>query len=147
MASILVTPRHGNLAPGSNGPTSLGSTKGELQICIRAKKANSYVVYSDTKERFVFSKGNYIEYHGRRNFARIDHIFLFDVYTERHVFAIITPLRRTGVRDELIDLEILQELNGEPLIIGIMAIEPAKPYLVQINDIGVVHVEWSVKWL
>lgn len=97
--------------------------------------------------RYVFSRGDYIQYNGGDCFGRIDQIFTFDVYGDTHIFAIITPLQRTGERDRLLELEVLREMEDEPTIIGITAIEPFKPYLVDVANVGVVNVDWSVRWL
>ncbi|KAI1207273.1 uncharacterized protein F4807DRAFT_435103 [Annulohypoxylon truncatum] len=100
-----------------------------------------------TKDRLVFSQGDYINYGSRHKFGRLDHIFLFDVYGERHIFAVVTPLRRDGTRDALLDLEILQESNDDPIIIGVPQIQPTRPYLVPIDGLGIILVDWSIKWL
>ncbi|KAI0470229.1 hypothetical protein F4859DRAFT_515755 [Xylaria cf. heliscus] len=102
--------------------------------------------HQEETERFVFSKGEAVMYHGT-NFGLIDHIFLFDVYGERHIFLIITPLERTGELDHILGLEIMREQEETPLIVGITAIEPQQPYIIDVPGIGYIHNNWDIKTL
>lgn len=94
----------------------------------------------------MISKGDAVMFHGD-NYGMIDYIFLFDVYGTRHIFAVVTPLERTDQRDELLGLEIMSEQEDAPIIIGITAIEPAKPYVVLVPGIGHVLNNWDIKLL
>ena len=91
--------------------------------------------------RFVFALGDYVKFRNDR-FGRIDHIMLFDVMAiHRNVFVILTELKTTGIRDPVLDLEVLAEARRQ--IAGISAILPEKPYMVPINNVGTVLVEWD----
>lgn len=78
--------------------------------------------------------------------GRIDHIFLFNVWGEQHIFAIVTPMELTGELDEILNLQTMDEQEDDPITIGITAIEPIKPYVVPIRGQHVL-VDWDIKWL
>jgi len=50
--------------------------------------------HREEKNRFVFGQGDFIVYHGTK-LGRLDNIFLFIVWGDEHMFAIITPMERT----------------------------------------------------
>jgi len=100
------------------------------------------MVNSTTNKQFVFSIGQYIQMKGNR-YDRLDQVIVFDCPPEhRHIFAIVTTLDRTGTRDEVLDLEIFQE-NEKPVIVGITGIDPVKLYMVPVDNVGIVWVDWD----
>lgn len=64
----------------------------------------------------------------------------------RHIFVILTELRRTGNRDALLDLKVLED-TGSPVIVGLPALEPSKLYIVSVGGVGPVLIDWDVYYL
>ncbi|KAI2473598.1 hypothetical protein F4781DRAFT_379564 [Annulohypoxylon bovei var. microspora] len=116
----------------------------ELNALITWARKLSFDTDEEYKKHFVFSQGDFIQFRDDK-FGRVDHIFLFDVWGIRHIFAIITPLTYTGQDDEILDLRALEEEN-EPIIIGITAIKPRKPYIVPVKG-QYLLVHWDIKWM
>ena len=54
------------------------------------------------------------------------------------------PIQETRTRDEMLDLQIMQELEGQAVVVGIPAIMPACHYMVHVKDVGTVWVDWDV---
>jgi hypothetical protein len=95
---------------------------------------------STTKDRLIFSTGDYINIGDLEHFGRIDLIFLLDNFDDNHIFVVVRPLQRSATFDDVLSLEILRESNEGPIIVGIPAVQPTKLYMVPIND-GVVWVD------
>ncbi|RYC61611.1 hypothetical protein CHU98_g4607 [Xylaria longipes] len=83
----------------------------------------------EDKDRFVFSQGDFIQYHGGQH-GRIDHIFVFNVWGIEHIFAIVTQIEDNGDVDDILKLKLMDEKEDDPIMIGITAIDPVKPYIV-----------------
>jgi hypothetical protein len=99
-------------------------------------------VNSTTNKQFVFSIGQYLQLKGNR-YGRLDHVIVFDCPPKyRHIFAIVTTLDRTGTRDEVLDLEIFQE-SENTVIVGITGIDPVKLYMLRVDNVGIVWVDWD----
>ena len=81
-----------------------------------------------------------------RRFGRVDHVFVLDNNTDRHIFVILTPIKRTKTRHELLDLEIMEE-EEDALVVGLPAIQPVRLYMVTVKDVGIVWVDWDVYML
>ena len=48
------------------------------------------------------------------------------------------PIQETRTRDEMLDLQIMQALEGQAVVVGILAIMPVCPYMVRVKDVGIV---------
>ena len=92
-------------------------------------------------ERFVF--GNYVQYHRSQatGIAQIDHVFVLENFEDRHIFAILTPIRFSGHRDPILDLRIMNEGSSDILIVGLPAIDPVRLYIVPVDNVRLVLVD------
>ena len=59
---------------------------------------------------------------------------------------ILTPIVRTNTRDPLLDLEVMEESEGV-VIVGITAIQPTSLYMVDVDGVGIVWVDWDLLYL
>lgn len=80
---------------------------------------------------------------GQDHVGRVDHVMVFENFDDRHIFIVLSKLNRTGQRDRLLDLEVFEQ-TPEPLIVGIPAIKAQKLYMVPIDGVGVVLVDWDL---
>ena len=80
---------------------------------------------------------------GNRHFGRVDSVFVLDNFDDRHIFIILTPVYLTGERHKLLDLAILQAEPEGPIIVGVTAIMPVSLYMVPVEDVGIILVEWE----
>ena len=78
------------------------------------------------------------------HFGRVDHIFVLDNFADRHIFVILTPVKRTHTRHNILGLEIMEEVTDKAVIIGITTILPLCLYMVPIKGIGIIWVDWEV---
>ena len=62
------------------------------------------------------------------------------------MFAIITSMERTGEHDNILDFEVINEIEDEPVIVGMTALEPTRPYIVSVRGQHM-FVDWDIKWL
>ncbi|KAK3403030.1 hypothetical protein B0T20DRAFT_449951 [Sordaria brevicollis] len=105
---------------------------------------------SASRRRFTFKCGDYIQYVSRSDtpkqyrIGRIDRVFEQDYYTKSHVFILITPIRHTNRRHHILDLNIMEELTDEPVIIGLTAVQPVTLYMVHVDGVGIVWVDWDI---
>ncbi|KAI1485633.1 hypothetical protein F5X96DRAFT_674446 [Biscogniauxia mediterranea] len=102
-----------------------------------------------TNDRFTFSMGDYVQFSrdGENRFGRVDHIFVLDNFDDRHIFIILTPVRSTNARDALLDLEVMEEQNDDAIIVGVTAIAPVRLYMVKVDSVGIVWVNWELHYL
>ena len=56
---------------------------------------------------------------------------------------VLVPIQETRTRDEMLDLQIMQALEGQAVVVGILAIMPVCPYMVHVKDVGIVWVGWA----
>ncbi|KAK3897748.1 hypothetical protein C8A05DRAFT_47731 [Staphylotrichum tortipilum] len=80
-------------------------------------------------------------------FGRVDHIFVFDNFNDRHIFLVLTPIKRTGTRHHILDLEVMEEEEEQAVIIGVPAVCPTRLYMVPVQGVGTVWVDWDVHLL
>jgi hypothetical protein len=80
---------------------------------------------------------------GNRHFGRVDSVFVLDNFDDRYIFIILTPVYLTGERHKLLDLAILQAEPEGPIIVGVTAIMPVSLYMVPVEDVGIIWVEWE----
>ncbi|RYC58953.1 hypothetical protein CHU98_g7247 [Xylaria longipes] len=101
--------------------------------------------HRESGDRFVFGCGQYVVFsrEGQEHVGRVDHVMAFENFDDRHIFIVLSKLNRTGRRDELLDLEILEQ-TAEAVIVGIPAIKAQKLYMVPIDGVGVVLVDWDL---
>ena len=57
---------------------------------------------------------------------------------------VLVPIQETRTRDEMLDLQIMQALEGQAVVVGILAIMPVCPYMVHVKDVGIIWVDWDV---
>ncbi|TRX98548.1 hypothetical protein FHL15_000622 [Xylaria flabelliformis] len=102
-----------------------------------------------TNDRYTFSMGDYVQYmrDGDYHFGRVDYIFVLDNFEDRHIFVILTPIKSTNTRDRILDLEVMAEKRDESIIVGITAISPQRFYMVQVDGVGIVWVDWDLHYL
>lgn len=63
------------------------------------------------------------------------------------MFIVVMPLTRRFVFDDILDLEVLDDSPSGPIIVGITAIQPVKRYMVPIEGLGTVWVNWHIHTL
>lgn len=101
---------------------------------------------SKHEDKFVFSVGDYVKFRGDR-FGRVDHIMLFDVMgIHRHIFIMLTELKSAGGKDPVLGLDVMEEKQSG-IIVGIKAIQPEKLYMVPVDNVGIVYVDWDVYYM
>lgn len=101
---------------------------------------------SKYEDRYVFGVGDYVEFRNNR-LGLVDAIMLFDcmgIY--RHIFVLVKELRPTNTRDPVLDLEVFDQ-KDERITVGLNAIKPVKRYLVPVDGVGTVLVDWDVYYL
>ncbi|RYC63896.1 hypothetical protein CHU98_g2323 [Xylaria longipes] len=93
--------------------------------------------------------GDYIQYirDGDYHFGRVDYIFVLDSFEDRHIFVILTPVERTHTRDHILDLEIMAKKPDDAVIVGITAVSPQRFYMVKVDGVGIVWVDWDLHFL
>ena len=112
----------------------------DLTTVVQFNRSSKY------QDRYVFAIGDYIQFH-ETHFGRVENIMLFDcVGVYRHIFIQVTELKRTGTRDSILDLEIMEELPQQ-LIIGVPAVKPVRPYMVSVAGVGIVWNDWNVYFM
>lgn len=63
-----------------------------------------------------------------------------------HVFDLIKELRRTNMRDPILDLDVFDQ-KDERTIVGANAIKPVERYLAPVDGVGTVSMDWDVHYL
>lgn len=103
-------------------------------------------VNRDSNERFTFRAGDYVQFtrDGGVQFGRVDHIFVLDNFADRHIFVVLIPVRRTETRHHILDLEVMEEMEGQAVIVGVTAVSPVGLYMVRVEGVGTVWVDWDV---
>ncbi|KAM7201547.1 hypothetical protein V8F20_004775 [Naviculisporaceae sp. PSN 640] len=112
------------------------------------------VAFSDSEHRrHVFRVGDFIRYHGKK-FGIIDYIFVHDQIRpstkDRRIFLILSRYARLVGTDPVLRLHKVRDA-GEPIIIGLPAVETERLYIVKINNregqTYYVEVDWDIIWL
>lgn len=73
----------------------------------------------------------------------MDHIFILDNDKDRHIFTVLTLIKRTESRHKLLDLEIMEETE-DAVVVGVPAIRPVRLYMVPVRGVGIIWVDWDV---
>lgn len=76
----------------------------------------------------------------------MDHIFVLDNDKDRHIFIVLTLIKRTRTRHELLDLEIMEETE-DAVMVGVPAIRAVRLYMVPVKGVGIIWVNWDVHTL
>ncbi|KAI1131426.1 hypothetical protein F5Y10DRAFT_262185 [Nemania abortiva] len=99
----------------------------------------------ESGDRFVFGCGQYVMFsrEGQDHVGRVDHVMVFENFEDSHIFIVLSKLNRTGSRDRLLDLEVFEQTD-EAVVVGIPAIKAQKLYMVHIDGVGVVLVDWDL---
>jgi len=72
---------------------------------------------------------------------------LLDNFHDRHIFVILTPVERTFRRHHILGLEVMDERHNRAVIVGVTAISPTCLYMVRVENVGTVWVDWEAHLL
>ncbi|EAQ88802.1 hypothetical protein CHGG_05421 [Chaetomium globosum CBS 148.51] len=103
--------------------------------------------FTDRKsnDRFTFRTGDFVRFKGDNQtlFGRVDHIFVLDNDKDRHIFTVLTLIKRTKTRHKLLDLEIMEETE-DAVVVGVPVIRPVRLYMVPVRGVGIIWVNWDI---
>lgn len=72
---------------------------------------------------------------------------LFDVIGfHRHIFNMLTELKSVSDKDPMLGSDIIEEKQHE-IIVGIKAMQPEKLYMVSVDKVCIILVNWDVYYM
>ncbi|KAI8171048.1 hypothetical protein KHU50_005759 [Colletotrichum sp. SAR 10_65] len=113
----------------------------------RLQYSNKFAFSDRNHQRFVFSRQHYVKFRQGDDIGRVDHIFVNERNRRQYLFVVLTPVKITGERDMVLGLQKVEHLDDQPKIVGINNIQPARVYIVKIDEGNTVLVDWEVEWL
>lgn len=63
---------------------------------------------------------------------------ILNTWSKKYILIILTPVKRTFVKDAIFEQKIMHEAQDEVFINGATAAQPVKPYMVTIDNVGLV---------